>query len=409
MKKVWIVARHEFATTVKRWGFLLVTFGLPLFVGGLLFLVYNVQSRIVDREITARTKATMGFVDEAAIISLPVPDDLKRYATRDEAKAKMGADNIQIVVVIPETYVKKGGVDVLITIKPSIFNIGEQFVREKFASWLAENVLREPGKPELDPQRVARARQTPGENRLFLTTEGGVSKEENPMDYLRRAAGGLGFFILLFVSISVAGGYLIQGMADEKENRVLEMVVSSMRPVQLMAGKLIGLGAVGLLQVSVWAVLGGGVAAYLSALFLINPVLWLVCGTFYLLGYALFGSLLLGIGSLGSNQREATQYTTLVTLLSISPLFFWVAIAAEPQGTLARVLTFIPLTTPVTMMLRYGVDPGGTPLWELFASMALLLLATIASLFVGAKLYRVGLLLYGKRPTPAEIWRWIRE
>ena len=406
MKKSWIVARHEFLTTVKRWGFLVVTFGTPLFFGALGLLAWVINSRLIEKDVKSRATASLGFVDLAKAITLPPPkgQDYRRYATLDEAKQRMAGDGVQVVIVIPEKFEEHGTVQVMTTIKPTFFNVQDGVLKYEFREWIALNIL-----SDVDEKRVVRARRPLREDRIYLSTAGGVSTAESPDEWLRRTSTGLVFFFLLFLSISVSGGYLIQGMADEKENRVLEMVVSSLTPVQLMTGKLIGLGGVALLQISIWSVLGVTTILGLAVSFVVNPSIFLVNGLFYLLGYVLFGSLLLGIGSLGSNQREATQYTSIITILSICPIFFWLAIVSEPQGTLARIFTFIPLTTPVTMMLRVGVDPAGTAWWEILAAVALLVLSTAVSLRISAKLYRVGLLLYGKRPTPAEMWRWMRE
>jgi ABC-2 type transport system permease protein len=185
------------------------------------------------------------------------------------------------------------------------------------------------------------------------------------------------------------------------------MVISSVTPTELMTGKLIGLGAVGLLQVGIWSVMGITTALGLAASFAINPKAFLFCGVFFVLGYILYGSLLLGLGSLGTNQRESTQFTWFITITVMSPLFVWMSILSSPQSTLARVFTYIPLTTPTTMMLRYSVDPAGTPWWEVILAVALLLVSTAAAIKLSAKLYRLGLLLYGKRPTVGEIWRWL--
>jgi ABC-2 type transport system permease protein len=231
---------------------------------------------------------------------------------------------------------------------------------------------------------------------------------ETTDDYWKRLITAGFFMILLFLSTSVSGGYLIQGVADEKENRVLEMVISSVTPNQLMAGKRIGLGSAGLLQVIIWSCLGATTAVMMLTAFGLNPGLFFLCGLFYLLGYLLFGSLLLGIGSLGSNQRESMQYTWLLSLSNAVPAMFWFVILAEPQGTTAHVLTAIPLTAPVTIMARCCVDPAGTPIWEIVATFGWLALWTVLALRFSAKIYRVGLLLYGKRPTPREIWRWLR-
>ncbi len=402
--KVFVVAKHEFLTTVKRWSFILVTFGLPVFMLGVMGISILMQQRSMDEEQSKVENAKLGYVDESGLLTKGAPSKWTRYASRDEAKTKMRADGVQIAIIVPPEYLKEGRVDVYSTITPSLFTMNRAIVNPEFRDYLVTCVLRDD-----DPIRLRRAREPVSHAvPVYLSTAtGGVSKEENPEDYLRRMGSGIAFFFLLFVSISVSGGYLIQGLADEKENRVMEMVVSSVTPTELLAGKLIGLGSVGLLQVAIWSILGVGTALSLAVTFVVNPTLFVFCTVFYLLGYALYGSLLLGLGSLGSNQREATQFTWFISITVMSPVFVWMSILTSPQSTLARVFTFIPLTTPMTMMLRYSVDPEHTPGWEIALAIAILIGSTILAIRFSAKLYRLGLLLYGKRPTLPEIWRWL--
>ncbi|MBI2931684.1 MAG: ABC transporter permease [Planctomycetes bacterium] len=401
--KALIVARHEFSTSVKRWSFLLVTFGLPLFLLGVMGTSLLLQKESMEEASARISQAKLGFVDEAGLLTEPPRDTWVRYSSREEAKSRMRKDHVQIVAVVPADYLSDGRVDVYSTIAPSLFTLNESLVHPEFRDYLLSCILREE-----DPRRLARAKEPVAATvPVYLAERDGVSREERPEDYLQRMISGVTFFFLLFISISVSGGYLIQGMADEKENRVMEMVISSVTPEQLMTGKLIGLGAVGLLQVAIWSLMGTGTALGLAMSFAINPPLFLFCAIFYLLGYLLYGGLLLGIGSLGSNQRESTQFTWFISVTVMSPVFLWVSILSSPQSTLARVLTYIPLTTPTTMMLRYSVDPIGTPWWEIVLSIALLIASTVLAIRAAAKLYRVGLLLYGKRPALKEVWRWL--
>jgi ABC-2 type transport system permease protein len=346
----------------------------------------------------------VGVVDESGLLTKPGRSEWTRYPTRADARSRMREDGVQIVVVVPPSYLEDGRLDVYSTIAPSLFTFDQTLVPDGFRDHLVSCVLREE-----DPKRVARAKDPVAElTPVYLSaTEDGVSREERPRDYIQRMAAGVTFFFLLFVSISVSGGYLIQGMADEKENRVMEMVVSSVTPAELLTGKLIGLGAVGLLQVLIWSAMGIGTALSLAVSLVVNPPLFLFCALFYLLGYLLYGSLLLGVGSLGSNQRESTQLTWFISVTVMSPIFVWLSILSSPQSTLARVFTYIPLTTPTTMMLRYSVDPRGTPWWEIVLAILLLLGSTALSIRISARLYRLGLLLYGKRPSIREIWRWV--
>ncbi|HEY3122838.1 MAG TPA: ABC transporter permease [Thermoanaerobaculia bacterium] len=407
MKKILVVARHEFTTTVKRVGFLVVTIGIPLFGAAVLGVVILLQTRTIEQESAGIEKSRLGFVDRSGIAAAPVPPglDWKRYGDEKAARRSMAADGIEILLVLPEDYLKTGKIEALTTRRPTILTFGRSYVPEAFKEWVVRCILE-----GTSQERIARARRPveDPEVRFLVPDATGPAATESTDDYQKRLITAGFFFVLLFLSTSVSGGYLIQGMADEKENRVLEMVISSITPGQLMAGKLIGLGGAGLLQVAIWSILGVTTVLWLVTAFALNPGLFAFCAVFYLFGYLLYGSLLLGIGSLGSNQREAMQYTWVLSLVNAVPVMLWFVVLSEPQGAIARGLTLLPMTAPVTMMARYSVDPAGTPLWEIFATIAWLALWTYLALRFSAKIYRVGLLLYGKRPTPREIWRWLR-
>jgi ABC-2 type transport system permease protein len=407
MKKVLVVARHEFSTTVKRLGFIIVTFGIPLFMSLIFIVSILLQKETIEAEQAGIERSRLGYVDRSGLARLPHPEGAEwvDYPNEAEARRRLVPDGVGILIILPEDYLASGRLEVLTRRRPSITTANDTFVPRTFESWLVRRVL-----TGVTPERVARARNPVAARdvQFLLPDASGTQETERPIDFWRRLITAAFFFVLLFLSISVSGGYLIQGMADEKENRVLEMVISSVTPGQLMAGKLIGLGAAGLLQVAIWSALGVTTVLLLAFSFALNPGLFAFCAIFYLLGYLLYGSLLLGIGSLGSNQRESMQYTWVLSLTTVAPLIFWFNILSDPQSTLAHVFTAIPLTAPMTMMVRYAVDPAGTPTWQIPATLAWLGLSTFLALRVSAKIYRVGLLLYGKRPTPREIWRWIR-
>jgi ABC-2 type transport system permease protein len=175
-----------------------------------------------------------------------------------------------------------------------------------------------------------------------------------------------------------------------------------------MTGKLLGLGAAGLLQISVWMSLALVVTGKaLSALpFHASSAVWSL--VFYVLGFLFFGVLLMGTGSLGQNLKESQQYGMIWSLGSVVPMMFMSLLVTEPNGTLARVLSFIPLTAPATMFLRlHSIDPPAW--WETALSALLLGVSAWVALKLMAKLFRVGLLLYGKRPTIPEILKHLRR
>jgi ABC-2 type transport system permease protein len=201
-------------------------------------------------------------------------------------------------------------------------------------------------------------------------------------------------------------------VAEEKESRVVEIVVSSVRPVELMAGKVAGLGALGLTQVLVWVASatgfsGGAVALLAVAGAASIPARVLALGVvYYLLGYTLYAILMAGAGALGTTMRESQQLAGVFSFFAAVPYMISGFLFANPNMAIARALSFFPLTAPTMMMLRLPL--AEVPWVDVVGSIVVLLLSVPAALWVGAKLFRVGLLVYDKRPTLREIWLILR-
>jgi ABC-2 type transport system permease protein len=420
MHKALVIARHELNVTVRRLGFIGVTLLVPaLNVVGLAILAPGMQTALVDapeyghipktergKQIYADAKK-IAFVDEAGVIVLPPPPDMawRRYPTREEARTHMQADGVTTTFVIGEDYVATGHVDALTVNRPALVRDVDDLVPIFFRDFLRKNMLH-----AVDDDHVRRALRPVRQGSTWVVL---ADQSLDPMPRFAtiapRMLSGIGAAFLLFFSLAFTGGYLVQGMAEEKDNRVLELVLASVRPVDLMTGKLLGLGGAGLLQVSVWAFLAVGSAKLLGVPLFVDGGFFALCLVFFLLGYALVGSLLLGIGSLGSNQREATQYTALVSLCTTMPFLALAPLLEKPHGTLAMILSFVPLTAPTTMLVRLSIDPDGVHGWHVLVSALSLATGVALSLRISAKLFRVGLLLTGKQPTPREVWRWLRE
>jgi ABC-2 type transport system permease protein len=217
----------------------------------------------------------------------------------------------------------------------------------------------------------------------------------------------LSFFLIMTVFVS--SGYLLRSVAEEKETRVVEIVISSVRPMELMTGKVVGLGALGLTQVLVWLLsavaFSGGLVALVAAVgaFLI-PMRVLILGVvYYLLGYTLYAILMAGIGALGTTMQESQQLAGIFSFFAAIPYMLSGFLFANPNVLVARVLSFFPLTAPTMMMLRLPL--AEVPWVDVAGSIAVLIVFIPLALWMGAKLFRVGLLIYGKRPTLKEIWR----
>jgi ABC-2 type transport system permease protein len=399
MRKAWIVARHEFLVTVRRAWFVIATFVLPFVFGGLIYGMQTVAHHAVDESIAPVRTKPLGFVDHWG--DLPTKERFRKFETESEAKRALLAQEIGTYLVVPTDYLSTGSVEVVTLRRPTLLTAGRPPLPEGVQEWLLDGILKGVGQAEI--RRV----KDPLEARMIYLDASGNPSREDAKETAVRAGVAYAFFFLLLISIFTSSAYLMQGMAEEKENRVMEMVLTSVRPDELMLGKLLGLGAVGLLQMAVWVTISLVMGVALAAGLVITPGPFIFCFVYFLLGYTLYGSLMLGFGALGTNLRESQQMASIWSFIGASPAMIVVALLESPQGLVARIFSYIPFTAPTTMMFRYVVDPKGTPAYDIFASLVLLVASTWLALRVSARLYRAGLLLYGKRPGPREIWRWV--
>lgn len=401
MNRIWIVASHEFRTTVRRVGYIVATVGLPLFLLVLFGMIILLTQESKEERKAERERA--GVVDEGGFLTLSPPKGVQRFDAEDEAIAAVRRGEVTTYVVIKPNFLDEGKVVVKSTMKRTIFDLeaGMHGVPENVRDYIYDQVVS--GVEERRRKRIETLFES-AETKL-IDREGTLSSEKE-FDPARLVVA-FAFFFAMFISANMGGAYLLQGLGDEKENRVMEMVLTSVRAEELMWGKLLGLGAAGFLQLIVWATMSVTGLLTFAIPLVLEPVTALVCLPLFLLGYLLLGSLMLGTGSLGSNLREVNQWSAVWAMLSVVPMFMLQPVLAEPHGALARGLTFFPLTTASMLILRYALDPSGLPAWELALGYGILIVSCHLAIKGAARIYKVGLLLYGKRPTPRQLWRWL--
>lgn len=240
---------------------------------------------------------------------------------------------------------------------------------------------------------------------------------------------------LIYIAMLVYGSVVMQGVMQEKINRVVEIIVSSVRPFDLLMGKVLGIGAMGLLQMTFWAILimagvllsGTVVAAFLDPTTLnlpasasqdellaaadftipsIEPAVFIWFVAFFLLGYLLYASLFSAIGSSVEQQQDAQSLMLPVMLPIILSIVFLQPLIEAPNSTLAIVLSMIPFTSPISMVVRFAITD--IPFWEVSLSFLILVGSFIGSIWVASRIYRVGILMYGKKASFADLIRWAR-
>lgn len=231
----------------------------------------------------------------------------------------------------------------------------------------------------------------------------GKEKESGFMEAFGAAYGSA--MIMMFLVLTT-GQLLVRSLLEEKSNRIIEILLSSCSAQDLMAGKLLGLSGLGIFQTTLWGGIGIGASMYFGKQIAVLAHLPLLL-IFMLLGYVLFASLFLGLGSLASTEQEAQQITSYITLLSVAPMMMISVLLQNPTGSMVKIMSYIPFLAPTVMAMRIAI--AMPQWWELLLSIGILLLSVILVVWVCSKIFRVAILSYGKRPSMKEILGFLRE
>jgi ABC-2 type transport system permease protein len=219
--------------------------------------------------------------------------------------------------------------------------------------------------------------------------------------------------LLLIITIFSSSGYLLRSVSEEKASRVIEIVLSSTSATQLLAGKVIGLGAVGLTQVIIWllsavALSGGAVGLLGIAIPLFSRTeVFILAVVYYLLGFLVYAVLMGSVGALGATEQESQQLAGIFSITAALPMMLAGFLFSNPNMILVRVLSWIPLSAPTMMLLRLPLSE--VPTVDIVGSIVVTALSIPLILWAGAKVFRMGLLMYGKRPSLKQVWRVLRE
>jgi ABC-2 type transport system permease protein len=403
MKKSLIVLRHEFWLAVRNRSFVILTLALPL----LAFLGFGIYEGVQHWSHPATPQdVKIGYVDQTGMFdeyTAQTGVTFVLYGTEEKAKDALLADTIQDYLVIPSDYVTTGVITRYTLSRDVQLSAGAAAAVKDF---LLSNMLA----GQVSPQLLERAEtpMLPVSVRLDKTGETAPQQDIASSYFVP-----LIFGMLFIISIFFSSGFLFQSVTEEKENRVMEVLLSSVSSTQLLVGKVLGLGAAGLLQIGVWLItvkvfveVASGSIPVLGALSIPASLLgW--CIVYFILGYLLFAALYAGVGSIGATAREGQGWSTIFALPAVAPLWFSYLLLTNPESALARGLTFFPLTAPVTAMVRLSIHAMSA--WEIAVSLAILAASVALTMWVSAKAFRVFSLMYGKRPAVREILRYIRE
>lgn len=438
MNKIWLIIKREYLTRVKKKSFIIMTILGPLLMAAVII------APVVIASWSDETK-TVGIVDESGFFSEAFKDNDKLKFKNlnldiNEAKEQRERIGCEIILYIPKpAYIYPQ--TIFLYSEKSIGLSNKAYINNTINNDLRELRLKDAG---VSQEVIETAKTSIGVRSITLSEGGKEQERSGELEF----ALGMVLGIMIYFFIFLFGTQVMRGVIEEKTSRIVEVIISSVKPFQLMMGKIIGIALVGLTQFSLWVLLTAGIvfaaqgmfsseidqiknqqmvqtgqvmdpsssvqvdrnfdktAEVFQAIMSINYLAIILSFVFYFLfGYLLYAALFASIGSAVDNDADTQQFVLPVTvplIISIASLQF---IANNPDGPASFWLSIIPFTSPVAMMVRI---PFGVPWWEVALSMSLLVIGFLATTWFAGKIYRTGILMYGKKPSYKELWKWLK-
>jgi len=419
--RIFAVIRREYLERVRTKAFWISTLLVPVLMGALMIIPALLAARggaeatVAVLDLTGRYSGPLS--DKVAEILKDEEDGLKirlaaqdpgtdPEAAREAIKARVEAREFDGLLVLPAGLPAEGEPEYVATNVAAfrVLMVLERAVNDV----LVADRLEAAG---LDPERVNELTR-----RVSLKTFKLGAKGEETQD--KGQAFLMSYFLVLIIYMSVLmyGIYVMRGVLEEKSSRIVEIIISAVRPFELMLGKILGIGAVGLTQMVLWSVLGFALSApaMLSAIGLsgielpsIPPQLLVFFVVYFVLGFLLYGTLYAGVGAAFETEQDAQNFQGVITIFLVVPLVLITLIMNEPDGAIAVVMSLIPFFTPILMFLRMTLTK--VPTWQIAASVVLMVGAVLVMAWLVGKVYRVGILMHGSKPKLKDLVRWVRE
>jgi ABC-2 type transport system permease protein len=413
LRNTWIILKHEYLQRVRSRSFLITTLMTPVFMlllAGIPALTSLNELRLSHQRIVvvssddeiAKSVSDLLSRDTGGLYNVTLDADVSPVERR-RLTDELERFRIDGFIWLDNPAIESGNVTYA-RLKPDL--AGQELVRQAISRGIDRARLAQHGVPsDVADKMFPVVRLRPSSSGGGI----GASRDRSNSD----ATGfllGLLFVMVLFFSLLSYGVMVMRSVMDEKASRVMEVLLCSTTPDELMAGKILGVGAVGITQVAIWAALGAFIAHAIKSAtgagLHIPPTMIFLFVVFYLLGYLLYSAMFAAVGAAFNGLDEAQQWNFLLLSPLIVSSMLMMPTMTEPNSTLVTVASMVPFCAPVLMYLRIVVGPP--PTWEIIACLALMI-ATIFTVWqIAARVYRVGILMYGKKPTINEIIKWLR-
>ncbi|MGI6718388.1 MAG: ABC transporter permease [Bacteroidales bacterium] len=464
MSKIKLIIGREYLTRVKKKSFIIMTILAPI----LLLLVYAIPFVVAYQSAkkSENKEYKIGLINESGFYDEVFTSDnkytyLNLVGSLEENKTSLDSQGLDYLLYIPKT-TQALPEKALIYSNTKDNSVFQNFVQSNMKKELDRIKLQASG---IDPDVISSIKSNVTVETFVISSDGTEKKSSAGFTTAVGAISGL----LIYMFIFMYGSQVMRGVMEEKSNRIVEIIMSSVKPFQLMMGKIVGIGLVGLTQFVLWIVLSFGLISTFSLIFIgkdategalkkqielsststrlnslddytasldsinlesdevasveedavraefenalslihtINfPVLILSFLFYFIFGYLLYAALFAAIGGAVDNETDNQQFMLPITIPLILPLLLFGNILNDPNGPVSTWLSIIPFTSPISMMARI---PFGVPIWQAILSMGLLVLFFILITWFAGRIYRVGILMYGKKVTWKELWKWFR-
>ena len=435
MNKVGLIIKREYLTRVKKRSFIIMTLLGPLLLAAI-YIIPILLALHADNE-----KRTIAVVDQSHWFERQFTDTKSQSfimlddISIDSTKKLVQTGRYDIALFIPETQLNIPSSAVVYSMKQVPMSV-EDHIKDVMKNEIQVQKLLANG---VDPE-ILESIKTNVNLSVIRMDEGGDEKETfTEVQFIM----GMLLSVLIYTFIMLFGGQVMQGVSEEKSSRIVEVIVSSVKPFQLMMGKIIGVSLVALTQFVIWILLTGTISLGFSAAMGIGQINPISSGTvltqnvdtstimdnetvqhivdiaqsinfgqvifgfilFFLLGYLLYATMFAAIGSVVENNTDSQQFSLPITVPLIIAMLSAIYIVNDPDSSLAIWMSMIPFTSPVVMMVRI---PFGIPIWQIALSAFILVASFIGMTWVAAKIYRTGILMYGKKLNYKELFKWLK-
>jgi len=397
MNKFWEIVRYEYTRHVFRKRFIFALLSLPLIILAIVLVIFFMSYFTSDR-------TPIGYVDHSGVLANPIQlpestdifDPLLQMApfkSEEAAENALQAAEIQTYFILPEDYEVNYSVPLIYYEQPG----GD--ARRQISQFVHQNLF-------AGEQIEFEARITEGTNFTLQSPDGEQEFQEDEWYNIL-----VPFFIgmIFIIVVMISGGYLLQAVIEEKENRTMEIIITSVSPVQLMAGKIIGNISVGLTQLVIWAAFGwmafsisGQYVPFIANLQISTQYI-ARCLLLMLPAFVTVAALMATIGAVMTESREAQQISGLFTMSVTIPYWFAFPLMMNPDGAISIFLSYFPLSAPVALSLRMAFTP--IPFWEYTLNLAFLVAFAVFTVWLAGRAFRIGLLQYGKRISLSQLFR----